>query len=176
MSYLFWLPSVFGVAGLHRFYMGKVGTGILYLLTGGLFGIGTIYDAITMPEQVRTVNQDERFRRAIDEDDFPGIGYTRRTVYDRPDPRDYDYQTRPQRSQESPEHTMFRLAQKNGGAVSPAQLALDANVSADMAKQQLETMVSKGYAEVRVRKTGVLVYVFPEFLTPESEADFESLI
>jgi len=34
--------GVFGVAGIHRFYTGKIGTGILWLLTGGLLYIGTI--------------------------------------------------------------------------------------------------------------------------------------
>lgn len=35
-----------GYLGIHRFMVGKIGTGILYLLTGGLFGIGVFVDFI----------------------------------------------------------------------------------------------------------------------------------
>ena len=38
---LFWFA---GVLGGHKFYSGKIGTGFLYLFTGGLFGIGLIVD------------------------------------------------------------------------------------------------------------------------------------
>ncbi len=35
-----------GLGGLHRFYAGKFWTGLLWLLTGGLIGIGQIVDIV----------------------------------------------------------------------------------------------------------------------------------
>ena len=53
-----WLLLTFlGALGLHRFYLGKWGTGILYLLTFGLLGIGIIYDFLTLNSQISERNQ-----------------------------------------------------------------------------------------------------------------------
>ncbi len=38
----------FGLAGLHRMYVGKVGSGVLHLFTYGICGIGTIIDLISI--------------------------------------------------------------------------------------------------------------------------------
>ena len=42
----FILALLFGYLGAHKFYEGKIGMGILYLFTGGLFYIGVIIDMI----------------------------------------------------------------------------------------------------------------------------------
>ena len=44
----FVLCLLFGILGIHKFYEGKIGMGILYLITGGLCGIGWIIDAIVI--------------------------------------------------------------------------------------------------------------------------------
>lgn len=53
------LLTFLGIFGLHRFYLGKWGTGLIYLCTCGLFLVGIIYDYWTLNEQVSRENQSE---------------------------------------------------------------------------------------------------------------------
>ncbi len=50
------LQTYLGVFGIHRFYMGKVVTGLIWLFTGGFFLVGWIYDFLTLNEQVSEIN------------------------------------------------------------------------------------------------------------------------
>lgn len=56
IAYLLWLIGIFGWLGLHRFYLGKTGTGILWILTGGLFGFGSLFDLFTLGGKVEQYN------------------------------------------------------------------------------------------------------------------------
>jgi TM2 domain-containing membrane protein YozV len=56
-----WLLLTFlGAFGIHRFYQGKIGTGLLYLCTFGLLGFGILYDFLTLNDQI-----DEQNSRAL---------------------------------------------------------------------------------------------------------------
>ncbi len=45
-----------GLFGIHKFYLGKIGMGILYFFTAGLFLVGLLYDLVTMTQQVYEYN------------------------------------------------------------------------------------------------------------------------
>jgi TM2 domain-containing membrane protein YozV len=50
------LLTFLGIFGIHRFYLGKWLTGLLWLLTGGLLMLGVLYDYWTLNRQVDEVN------------------------------------------------------------------------------------------------------------------------
>ena len=54
VAYLLWL--FLGALGAHKFYVGKVGMGVVYLFTMGLFGVGLLIDLFTLGTQVDVAN------------------------------------------------------------------------------------------------------------------------
>ena len=56
-AYLLWLPMLFGVCGLHRFYSGRIISGTIWLLTGGLCGIGQVVDLFFIPRMIEDHNE-----------------------------------------------------------------------------------------------------------------------
>jgi TM2 domain-containing membrane protein YozV len=56
-----WILLTFlGIFGIHRLYLGKWITAIIWFLTGGLFLLGYLYDYWTLNEQISEVNRKER--------------------------------------------------------------------------------------------------------------------
>jgi TM2 domain-containing membrane protein YozV len=58
-----WLLLTFlGTFGIHRMYMGKWISGLIYLCTFGVFGIGYIYDFWTLNDQISLINGTSGYR------------------------------------------------------------------------------------------------------------------
>jgi TM2 domain-containing membrane protein YozV len=58
VAYVLWF--FLGFLSIHRFYLGKVGSGILYLVTFQLFGIGWLIDAFLLSGMVDNYNNKYR--------------------------------------------------------------------------------------------------------------------
>lgn len=160
IAYILWLVSGFGALGLHRFYLGKIPTGLLWMFTGGLGTIGAIYDFFTLSRQVQEANIRLEVQRKMNRlESHPAPEQTwhyAESVHTK------------KTEKESSERTILRIARKNRGMVSASEVALEANIPLEEAKKALDLLTNKGFAELRVRSSGSLVYTFPEFMDDDS--------
>ena len=156
LAYLLWLISGCGALGFHRFYLGKFPTGLLWMFTGGLGMVGSIYDFFTLPSQVREAN----IRNAI------YLNQRRNTAQGWRYVQDGQFSIRD--NKDSIERTILRMAKQNKGIITVSELALEANVPLETARSSLEALVNQGIAEMRVRKTGTIVYTLPELMDRDS--------
>jgi hypothetical protein len=140
VTYLLWL--FLGFFGVHRFYLGRIGTGLLYLATGAFFGVGWIVDFFRIPSLVRESNLRLRYHDAL--------------FGDRPIQA-------PGRVKESIERTILRTARRNNGKVTPSEIALEGDCTIEQAEKALEKLAAGGHAEMHIRDSGVIEYRFAEF-------------
>ncbi|MBN2736921.1 MAG: TM2 domain-containing protein [Spirochaetales bacterium] len=156
---LMWVLSLF-VPGLHRFYLGKIGSGLLYFFTWNLGFLGFLIDGLSLPNMVAEANLREKYRRAISFEDEP-----------------ISLQMRPARKIQkmSVEKVILQCAKNNNGLVTPGSVALEGDYSLDDAKKYLDKLASKGYSEMRITDNGAIVYVFPDFQKESVKGEFADL-
>jgi TM2 domain-containing membrane protein YozV len=150
IAYVLWLVGGFGALGLHRFYMKKIPTGVLWILTGGLAFLGSVYDFLTMTRQIEDAN-----RRA---------GYLVDPVR--------SVEVTVKREKEPLERSILRFAAQNRGRVTAAQVAASSDWTIEQAQKHLDTLVRQNVCEMRVLKAGTVVYHFTEF-DPGTDQEFE---
>ncbi|MDB9496586.1 TM2 domain-containing protein [Spirulina major CS-329] len=128
IAYLLWCAGLLGFCGLHRFYTGKRISGILYLLTFGLLGIGQLIDVFLIPGLVRSRNQDiERFAVEI------------ATNVATPEPAT---------GVKTPRQKLLGAAKDRNGDLSLAQAAMLTELDPEPLKAVLEQAVREGYADI----------------------------
>jgi DNA-binding transcriptional regulator YhcF (GntR family) len=69
------------------------------------------------------------------------------------------------------ERCILRQAKENRGILTVSEVALAANVNLEEAKKALDVLVTGGFAEVRVRKSGTIVYTMPEFMGGDEDLE-----
>jgi hypothetical protein len=139
-----WCACIFGLAGMHRFYLRKPVTGVIWLLTWGLFGIGQFVDLI-------------RLREMVEDENILSEGHRRKELARAetralPPPRDPIEDLR---------QTLLKAAAARGGSISVTQGVLATGKTFEEVEAALDEMAKKGYADIdNDPKSGVVVYKF----------------
>src|SRR6478672_9851431 len=148
-SYLLWLGCVFQLHGMHRFYNKKYGTGLLWLCTFGLFGVGQFIDLFLMPKMV-----DEHNLRLK-----TGLGLSPNTMLSQP----AIALTIPASPREQLVASRLKAAVTREGKLSVTQGVMDTGASFLEVEATLKDLVKSGYVHVDNHPvTGVIIYEFIE--------------
>jgi hypothetical protein len=141
-----WLACLFGLCGVHRFYLGKPFTGLLYLFTFGLLGVGQVVDLVRLRGMVEEKNllAEARARRAL--------GTETRAALPAAPARDPAEQMR---------QDILKAAAQRKGNITVAQAVMATGKSFEEVEQMLDAMAAKGYVDIdNDPDTGVVVYRF----------------
>lgn len=147
-----WLACLCLFCGLHRFYLGRPLSGLLYFFTFGLFGVGQIVDLVLLPGMVADANTKHAALRALAEK------RALKAVSIRQLP------AASMEASETPEQFRVKLVQaaaKYGGTLTVTQGVLATGKPFAEIERELDEMVKSGYVDItNDEKTGMIVYNF----------------
>ena len=66
VAYILWAFGLMGFCGIHRFYSGKIASGLIYFFTLGFFGFGQFIDLFLIPGMTRERNLRLMYEAAVD--------------------------------------------------------------------------------------------------------------
>lgn len=149
-SYILCVVWFFGLAGLQRLYNGKIGTGLLWLLTWGFFGVGQFVDLFMIPSMVEEHDIKLRAKAGLSPN---GVPLTKPVIALTATNRAYDKLMK----------KLLKAAHNHGGAISVTQAVMDTGASFAEVEAVLKEMAKSGYVMVGNHpKTGAVIYHFLE--------------
>jgi hypothetical protein len=142
MAFALWLACLFGLCGVHRFYLGRPWTGVLYLLTFGLFGVGQVIDLVRLRGMVEDQNLLAEGRARL------ALGEGQKALPAR-DPA------------EELRQNLLQTAAKRGGRITVTQGVMATGRSFEDVEAALDEMATRGYADIdNDPESGVVCYHF----------------
>ena len=153
ISYGLWCTCLFGLCGTHRIYLGKYGTGILYLLTFGLFGFGQFIDLIRMRQLVAEANIRDGYAL------HPRAAH--HLLMQEQSPRGGP---RLNKAEKPLRLRLLEAAMVRGGAISVTEGVAATGAGFEEVEETLRGLVNGGYVDVdNAPGSGVVIYRFTEF-------------
>ncbi|HEY9909190.1 MAG TPA: NINE protein [Thermosynechococcaceae cyanobacterium] len=153
-AYILWLGMLLQVHGLHRLYNGKVLTGLLWLCTFGLFGVGQLIDLLLIPNMVKEHNLRYEERYGLSAGGVPIVQAQVQEVL-----------------QQAPISTarqqlmveLLKAAVDRNGRLSVTQGVIGTGAGFAEVESVLKEMVRTGYVDIaNDPESGVVVYEFKE--------------
>ncbi len=152
LAYLLWCTGFFGACGVHRFYAGKYASGVLWLLTGGLLGIGQFLDLFFLPGMIEKKN----LRYQLSQAGVPQKRLTEELVI-RDMPKNKLVQKIPPKQSDT--YTILRLAKTNPRGVSVADCVIATEKPIAEVKKLLNELYHEGLLNIdNDLETGAVVY------------------
>lgn len=150
-AYILWAGCVLGLNGLHRLYNGKIGTGLLWLCTGGLLGIGQFIDLLLIPSMVEDHNLKIRAKLGVSSSGVPLAPTSAVTM------------TVPERTRQDLMISLVKAAYHKGGRLSVTQGVMATGSGFMEVEATLNEMVKTGYVSItNDNETGIVIYQFHE--------------
>ncbi|MEM9923604.1 MAG: NINE protein [Cyanobacteria bacterium P01_D01_bin.50] len=136
--------------GLHRLYNGKVATGLLWMFTLGLFGLGQFVDLFLIPNMVEERELKLRLKAGLSP--F-GVAETPQAIASE------IYQS----PQETLMIELLKAAERRGGKLSVTQGVIETGANFSQVEGTLKEMHKSGYVGIGNNpENGVVTYIFHE--------------
>lgn len=150
ISYLLWLVGWAGIPGMHRLYNGKIGTGLLWLFTFGLFGIGQLIDLFLVPNMA----EEQRLKLLARSGLSSAGAYPSAPI---------NAQVVAPLTSEQMMVKVLKAAQKHGGQLSVTQAVMETGLGFSTVEDVLREMLRLGYVSIDNHPTtGIIIYRFHE--------------
>ena len=160
VAFALWLACIFGFCGIHRFYLGRWGTGLLWLCTLGLFGFGQLVDLLRLPGMVREENMKFAAFRALAEKRRLGPMQQRPAL----PPAQQNLPALPPGEPDTPEafrRKLLKAAAKYKGCLTVPQGVMATGKTFEEVEAELDSMARSGHVGIdNDEKTGAVVYTF----------------
>lgn len=147
VAYILWTFGLMGFCGIHRFYSGKITSGLIYFFTLGFFGIGQFVDLFLIPGMTKERNLYLLYKATVESrNNSPKVTLVKPET---------------ETKKVDPMLTLLKAAASHNNVLSIGQAMLATEMPIDQVEGLLNQALKQGLAHIdNDEKTGAVRYYF----------------